>query len=46
MDTSSGGAILDFGGVLSPDGKTLTANYFVIGGGCANDLGYGTLTLQ
>jgi hypothetical protein len=46
MNASSGGATLDFGGVLSLDGKTLMANYFVIGGGCANDIGQGTLTRQ
>ncbi len=46
MNASSGGATLSLGGTLSQDGKTITANYAVSGGGCTLDVGTGTLALQ
>ena len=46
MSASQGGAMIGLSGKLEQGGQTLAATYAVVGGGCSNDFGKGTLTQQ
>jgi hypothetical protein len=46
MNAASGGAMIGLSGRLVQDGQALAATYAIVGGGCSNDFGMGTLGLQ
>lgn len=46
MSAASSGAMMGLSGKLVQGGQALAATYAIVGGGCSNDFGKGTLTLQ